>query len=342
MEIQNITLQEIFKILEDNIKFLIVTPTLQLNSKTANLYYLLKNSKYHENIFCNGTIVYDQESKTRIRENTVVKGLSELKNQCIFTHIKSITQAMLKEHLVIFVNEFNRNPPKNLKIDFIYDESFKIKKQLRLESRYENYFRLQYDTQRPKIEKPKYFIFDTETNGLPIRECYRCCSYENKEAWKNCRILSIAWLVVDSDFKILNSFSELVKDETYTNSVISQSINHIEDKDRNENGIYFSEIMNYLNNDIKDCDYIVSHGSDFDFNLLISECIRRDINTDSFKNKIVLNTKQNLWKTNYKECLADLVNLDSVDNEEIKKLNPHDALYDSYLCLELLKIRLCK
>lgn len=341
MNYQKITIQEIFNLFNNNIKFLIVSPTLNLNSKTANLYYLLKNSKYYDKIFCNGTIIYDKQTKTRIRENTIVKGLSELKNQCIFTHIKSITSLMLKKHLVVFVKEFN-NIPSDLKIDYIYDENYIIKKELRLESRLENHFRLQHNLPRPKILNPKYFIFDTETNGLPLKERYRCCSYENNEAWKHCRILSIAWLIVDSKFKVLKSFNSLISDNTYKNSVGAQSINKIKDEDREEFGLCFSEIMTYLNNDILECDYIVSHGSDFDFNLLISECIKREINTDIFKNKIVLNTKQNLWKINHKQCLSDLVQLNIVNNDDMKYLKPHDALYDSYLCLELLKIRLCK
>lgn len=341
MNCQKITLKEIFNLLDNNIKFLIITPTLNLNSKAANLYYLLKNSKYYDKIFCNGTIVYDKQTKTRIRENIIVKGLSELKNQCIFTHIKSITPLMLKEHLAIFIKEF-KNIPANLKIDYIYDENFNIKKEVRIESRLENHFRLQHDLPRPKIIEPKYFIFDTETNGLPLKERYRCCSYENNEAWKHCRILSIAWIITDSNFKVLKTFSSLVMDNTYKNSISAQCINKIKDEDREELGLCFSEIMTYLNNDIMDCNYIVSHGSDFDFNLLISECIKREINTDIFKNKIILNTKQNLWKTNYKQGLSDLVQIDINTDENVKNLKPHDALYDSYLCLELLKIRLCK
>lgn len=339
MNYQKINLNEILDLFKNNTKFLIVTPTLKLQSKTAVLYYLLKNTHYYDRIFCNGTIVYDQNSKTRIRENITVKGLTEIKNQCIFTHIKSITQLMLKEHIVIFVNEFKKIP-NNLKINYIYEENYNIKKELRLESREENHFRIQHDLPRPKITTNKYFIFDTETTGLPLKNKYRCCSYEDIHAWDHCRMISIGWLIVDSEFKILKSFNTLIKDNSFENTIGAQCINHISDENREQHGIHFSEMMSYLKQDISDCDYIVSHGTDFDFNLLISECIKREISTDSLKNKIVLNTKQNLWKENYKQGLADLVSVDLTQNEEIQHLKPHDALYDSYLCLELMKIRL--
>jgi DNA polymerase III epsilon subunit-like protein len=246
---------------------------------------------------------------------------------------------MLKEHIVIFVNEFKKIP-NDLKINYIYEENYNIKKELRLESREENHFRIRHNLPRPKITTNKYFIFDTETTGLPLKNNYRCCSYEDIHGWVYCRMISIGWLIVDSEFKILKSFSTLIKDNSFENTISAQCINHISNEDREQHGIHFSEMMSYLNQDISDCDYIVSHGTDFDFNLLISECIKREISTDSLKNKIVLNTKQNLWKENYKQNLADIVSLDLTQNEEIQNLKPHDALYDSYLCLELLKIRL--
>ena len=333
------------ELLDNNVKIVIVTPTLNINSNAAKIYYILRNSKYADKIYCNDTICYDQDSRTRIKEHFVNKGISNLKEECIITHYKSITPVMYKEHLFILSDRLNINKTKciieDCNIEYIFKDNLEITPQLRLECRDDNYFRLQHNLSRPQIStKHKYFIFDTETNGLPSKLKYRCVPYTDDSGWRYCRMLSIAWLIVDENLKVLSSYYTLIKNENIENSVSSQVINKIDDRYRNETGIYFNDMMTRLFEDVAECSYIVSHGTDFDFNLLISECIKYEVNTEPLKNKIILNTKQNLWKENYKLGLADIVKIDSKTYPEISTLEPHNALYDCYLCLELLKTRL--
>lgn len=343
----SIDLNGIFELLENSVKILIITPTLNLNSNAAKLYYILRNSKYSNKVFCNDTICYDQDSKTRIKEHFVNKGISNLKEECIITHYKSITSVMKKEHLFILSDTLNRNLTdyivNEFDVKYIFRDNIDITPQLRLECRDDNYFRLHHNSVRPQVKKRcKYFIFDTETNGLPDKLKYRCVPYTDEHGWRNCRMLSIAWLVVDENLNVINSYYTLIKNENIENRVTAQLINKIEDKYRNETGIYFNDMMTKLFEDVEDCSYIVSHGTDFDFNLLISECIRYEVNPLPLKDKIVLNTKQNLWKENYKLGLSDIVSVDINKYPEIETLEAHNALYDCYLCLELLKIRLRK
>ena len=78
---------------------------------------------------------------------------------------------------------------------------------------------------------------------------------------------------------------------------------------REEDGRTFKSIAEYFNNDIKDFDikYIVSHGSDVNFNLLLIEYLRHDLDINVFKDKVIINTKQFMWKKSLDE------RLDSID-----------------------------
>ena len=341
---EKLSLIKLYDLIENGIKIVIIATSLNIHSNASKLYYILKNSRYADRVFCNDTIAYHKESRTRIKEHFVAKGLVTLKEQCIISHYKSITQLMLKEHLLILADSYNKSVTNDLfkkyNIKYIFDDKIDIRPQLRLECRDDNYFRISNNPVRPIVTSNKYLIFDTETNGVPLNEKYRSVSYLNEYGWSKCRMLSIAWLVVDENFKILTSYHTLIKNPNIRNTVSAQAINKIEDEYRNSTGISFEEMMQRFYKDVLDCPYIVSHGSDFDFNLLMSECIKYEVNTDPLKNKIILNTKQNLWKENYKQRLSDLITLDEKMYPEIMTLEPHNALYDCYLCLELLKIRL--
>ena len=347
--IKNISLNEVRKLINDGQKILFISMNLGIYSEISKLYYILKNSEFNNKIYPSDTITFDKKTMTRIRSNIKVKNLHKVKEQCIFVYYKNITTAMIHNRFLILMDwRLNKRTEhlekplskliKQYTFNFKFDERLVHPKELRIESYDENYYR--YSSNQGHISKipirnPKYLIFDTETNGLPKMIDYKCIRYDDEHGWDNCRMLSIGWLVVDSDFKVLNQNHYLIKDNTIFNSIHTQKINKITDSERNENGILFHDMINKFYKDLDECEYIVSHGTDFDFNLLIKECMLHDINLDIFKSKIVLNTKQNLWKENYKLGLSDIVKTD-----EKMDLEPHNALYDCYLCLELLKIRL--
>lgn len=345
--IKNISLNGLMKLLDENKKILIVSPNLNYLSSISKLYYILKNSNYNNRIYPSNTITFDKRTMTRIHSNIKVKGLHEVKEDCVFVYYKNITNAMLNNRTLILIdwiiNKHNKKLEEEINylinrynFDYKFDERLFISKELSIESYDENYYRRLYQTDSiPKIPiiNQKYLIFDTETNGIPIMDNYRCVRYDHETGWDNCRMLSIAWLVVDDKFNIINQEYHLIKDESIFNTVHAQKINKITDQERNKIGIVFNDMIDKLFRDVDECTHIVSHGSDFDFNLLIKECQLHDINYSILNDKTVLNTKQNLWKPNHKMGLSDIIKIES-------DLEPHNPLYDCLLCLELLKIRL--
>jgi DNA polymerase III epsilon subunit-like protein len=344
---KEITINEIFKLLDSKNKLLFIGTTLSSYSNLSKLYYLLKNSYHNPNIFASETITYDKRNKTRIRGNIKVNNIQFIREQCIFVYYENITQPMLKDRKLILTdcminihNKLRLEPiitklKKQYKIDYEYSEKITIDKHLKLESYDENYlFRLNKH-KRSTIKEPKYLVFDTETNGLPKMIDYRCVRFDHYCGWDDCRLISIGWILTDHNFNEIRSDHYLIKNNTIFNSVYSQNINKITDEERELYGVVFNDVIDKFIKDVEECDYIVCHGSDFDFNLLIRECKLHDINIDILSSKQVLNTKQNLWKQNHKLGLSDIVTINNKLN-----LNSHNALYDSYLCLELLKIRL--
>lgn len=336
----------VYNLIKSGEKILFVTPFLYKRSNCGKLYYLLKNSSFTNEIYVHQTIVYDQHSKTRIREKIKTDYMSNLKEQCIFVYYKNIQKCMLKDRILILTDEKCKIVPELKQIynfNYVFKDYINLNREIILESPQENYFRNLYKNEENNNIIPsdtRYFIFDTETNGIPNKINYRCVRYDNITGWEHCRMLSIAWLVVDYKFNIISSFDCLIKNDDIHNTVGAESVNKISDVLRSTTGILYSEMINYLSEAIKDCNYIVSHGTDFDFNLLISESTNYNINLDIFKNKTVLNTKQNLWKENYKQGLSEIVSLDKKKYPVLNELEPHNALYDCYLCLELLKTRL--
>ena len=347
--IKNISLSAVESLIEANTKLLFISINLGIYSDISKLYYILKNSKFNDKIYPSDTLTFDKRTMTRIRSNIKVKGLHEIKEQCVFVYYKNITPAMLNNRILILMDwklssrtsaklePIIKKLIKQYRFNYKFEERLVHPKELRLESYDENEIRRSFgnDISRIPPKDQKYLIFDTETNGLPTMLNYKCVPYNYEHGWDNCRMLSIGWLVVDNKFNVLNQEYHLIRDETIFNSIHTQKINKILDSDRNENGLLFGEVIDKFFRDLDECEYIVSHGSDFDFNLLIHECILHDVKYDIFKDKIVLNTKQNLWKENHKLGLSDIVKV----SEQID-LEAHHALYDCYLCLELLKIRL--
>lgn len=345
--LNNISLNGLIELLNENKKLLIVSINLNKFSIISKLYYILKNSKYNQKIHASNTITFDKRTMTRIHSNIKVKCLHEVKEDCVFVYYKNITNAMLTNRVLILtdwiIDKYNKKLEpdlnkllENYHFDYKFNEHLNITKELILESYDENYYRRLYQNDTiPKIpiSNQNYLIFDTETNGIPKMDNYKCVRYDHETGWDNCRMLSIAWLVVDNRFNVINQEYYLIKDDSIFNTVYAQKINNITDGYRNENGILYNDMIDKFFRDVDNCTYIVSHGTDFDFNLLIKECQLHDINYSVLNDKTILNTKQNLWKPNHKMKLSDLIKIES-------DLEPHNALHDCYLCLELLKIRL--
>ena len=325
------------------------------NTKTENFYYALW-LKYYNKIEIYKYLYMNQKSKTNIRGKTNVDrtGLSNSEalkllkldlngfKQIVFILEKNLNTASvyidrLRERHTYFVKTFNNVPFLNS----IPEKLISI----------ENSF---FNISLSHNSDGDILIFDTETNGLPIVKDFRCVKYDyipdrddfmndislksgqklfDVKPYAHARLLSIGWVILDrKTLEIKSQSYYLVKDSNIKNSVNAQLINKISDEDREINGVGFVEIYSRLKADLNNCGYIVTHGTDFDINVLCNEIKEHELSFDILKNKCICNTKQNLYRK-FNECLSDVVKISDV--EEV-----HNALYDAKLCAALFKIRL--
>ena len=157
-------------------------------------------------------------------------------------------------------------------------------------------------------------LFHVSVNGLPQLINYKAPNYLNTQAYKNINILRIDYIIFYlnpnpklKDFNIIKKASYYVRNYDIHNTVQFEVNNKINDDYRNENGISFLEIAEFINKDIleNNVKYIISHGTDVNYNLLLIEYERNMLNLDIFRNMIVINTKQYLWKRDVKERMED-------------------------------------
>ena len=102
--IKNISLNNLVKLLDENKKLLIVSTNLNRFSVISKLYYILKNSIHNNKIYPSNTITFDKKSMTRIHSNIKVKGLHEVKEDCVFVYYKNITNSMLNNRILILTD----------------------------------------------------------------------------------------------------------------------------------------------------------------------------------------------------------------------------------------------
>lgn len=124
-----------------------------------------------------------------------------------------------------------------------------------------------------------YFVFDIESSGLPRG---RGIIYQNIEAYDTCRIVSIAYAIVDKYGKRDGPTKYfVVKPENFVISNESIAIHGISNEIA-QTGVSFSEVIDTLRNDLVKCDTLVAHNISFDYNALMSELFRRSQNNGEY------------------------------------------------------------
>ena len=134
-----------------------------------------------------------------------------------------------------------------------------------------------------QLKKCKKIVLDIETTGLPnkVRIDYKNCKNENKyklkfihpaffEKYDNCRIIEIAYVLLDEDDQIIKSCSSLIKG----NSIKNSDIHGITEQMCQEQGVLMMDFFNEFETDLKSVQVFVAHNAEFDFTVLLSECYR--------------------------------------------------------------------
>jgi DNA polymerase III epsilon subunit-like protein len=133
-----------------------------------------------------------------------------------------------------------------------------------------------------KIKGKNIVIFDLETSGLPqLKKFNTYFPYRENEYYDSSRIVQVAWCKIDSfldtNETIVQSFYRKPSlNDMFEMSPKSIEIHGITHKFLHDEGIGIEEILQKYNflNDLKECDYVLSHNINFDRNILFNELYR--------------------------------------------------------------------
>lgn len=114
-----------------------------------------------------------------------------------------------------------------------------------------------------------YFVFDTETSGLPRK---RNADFMDDDAYASCRIVSIAWIVLSESFDLVTKGYFVIKPAPGVEiSKGSIGIHGITNEIAHETGYELAEVVKTFKADIKRCTHIVAHNISFDYGVLMHE-----------------------------------------------------------------------
>lgn len=117
------------------------------------------------------------------------------------------------------------------------------------------------------------------TSGLPKKFYGQDYNYKDLESFDSCRVVQIAWRVSNAGNNISHR-SFYIKPNQFDISDGAYNIHKITKDFALENGVEIQIMFDQLLADIKTCNLIVSHGMEFDHNVLMSELYRSKANKD--------------------------------------------------------------
>lgn len=192
-----------------------------------------------------------------------------------------------------------------------------------------------------------YFIFDTETTGLPIFNTtgfHRFPSFRFLNRYDSARVVSISWIVADDDGKLIKQVYHVIRplDFVIDNDSKATEIHGITQEIAEENGVPWHTMYEEFMADLADCNTIVAHNIQFDLSVMLSEMFRynKQEGIDTFIEKNRLCTMK-LGKLAMSQSRGPkLCDLYKHLCDEVMK-NAHDASYDTLVCykcfVEMLK-----
>lgn len=187
-----------------------------------------------------------------------------------------------------------------------------------------------------------YLIFDIETTGLIIcKEFNVYPDYRDMEEYDSSRIVSIAWIVLDKNFTLIEKKNYIVKRDNFDikNSKFHGITNAVSDIQ----GVRFDIIMLDFIEALRKCQMIIAHNILFDFNVIANHLYRYSLFITlmefmhkhqfctSIESSHVLKLSMPHKSTHYKyPSLQELYSF--YYNKKIK--NAHNALIDTQACAD--------
>lgn len=187
----------------------------------------------------------------------------------------------------------------------------------------------------------KFIFFDTETTGLPKNWKAPMQEIDN---WP--RVIQLAWMVCDEEGIVLRKHSFLIKPEGWEMPTgdfwkdhgYTQQVNMVL-------GIPIRNALDIFISDLSECDALVSHNMDFDYNVVGAEMLRAK---SEKLGKVITKICTKTTSTNYCKLPGNYGNYKWPKLDELHRFlfnkhfeNAHDALADVIACkdcfFELIK-----
>jgi DNA polymerase-3 subunit alpha len=176
-------------------------------------------------------------------------------------------------------------------------------------------------------------IFDTETTGLPNRRLGRYYNPKNTAQYDSSRLVEIAWIVMDESGDDVKRKRYIIFPSDFTvKGTEFHGIDHVQAEKEGKN---INMVLDDLLSDLKECDTIVAHNLEFDYNITLSECYRnkRQDVIDEMENKAQYCTMENgreyLGTCKYPKLVELYKNITGLDWNQ-----KHNAMDDTEKCLE--------
>jgi len=123
-----------------------------------------------------------------------------------------------------------------------------------------------------QIKQPSYLFFDTETTGIPKNWDAPISDSDN---WP--RIVQLAWILYDSDQKLLSSNNMIVFPENFIIPKDASSVHGITTEYARYNGEPLETVLSQFNEDASKAEYLVAHNINYDENVLGAEYYRSEL-----------------------------------------------------------------
>lgn len=132
---------------------------------------------------------------------------------------------------------------------------------------------------------PKYFVFDLETTGLPLNYDGKASDLSN---WP--RVVQIAWMVIDDEFKLIEEECFIIKPYRYRISDEVAKIHGITHERAKAEGKTHNEVYPLFLEHLNGCEIVVCHNATFDVPIIECDLIRWNFGSSIIGKKRVVCT----------------------------------------------------
>ena len=116
-------------------------------------------------------------------------------------------------------------------------------------------------------------ILDLETTGIPLEKSrFKFYPPNDIDKYNSSRIVEIGYIICDDKNQKIAEKDFIIKPDNFI--IQNEHIHHISQELAELKGQNIKDVFTQLYEDIKNCNILISHNINFDYNVLFSECIR--------------------------------------------------------------------